>query len=62
MRTLKTKLPDGRTVETRTDRGDVRYCRIFLIEADGAVNLYDGPWPNGIANEKHREAVTALKG
>lgn len=61
MRTIKTKLPDGRVVKTATDSRDVRYCRVKLFNNDGSIEDYGGPWPNGIAREKHREAVQAQK-
>src|ERR1035437_5919283 len=58
MRQFQKKLRDGRIVVTREDRRDIRYCRIYLLDSKGKKVLdSDGPWPDGIAKEKHKEMI-----
>lgn len=58
MRTIKTTLKDGRKVVTQND-SDPRYCRVYLLDATGNTLDNDGPWPTGIAKDKHNEMVKA---
>jgi hypothetical protein len=57
MRTIKTTLKDGRKVVTKTDHQDTRYCRVYLLDANDQPQDNDGPWPTGIAKQKHDEMV-----
>lgn len=61
MKKIEKKFEDGRRVVTATDPADVRYCRVTVYGADDRVLTRDGPWPTGIAQEKHKEMVSRLK-
>ncbi len=61
MRTITTKLDGGRSLKTRTDTGDVRYCKVWLYVPNMPPLIMSGPWPNGIAREKHNEALQKLR-